>query len=77
MLTCGTINTATGVIRQVSIGIPQGNVASPTIANIVLDRLDKFLEKYQLNFESGIFVARKKNKQYISVRNKIHYTKDH
>lgn len=56
MLTCGTLNTTTGVISQVSKGRPQGNMASPILANLVLDKLDKFLVKYKLNFESGLAI---------------------
>jgi len=53
-------NTTTGVISQVSKGRPQGNVASPILANIVLDKLDKFLGKYKLNFESGVAIHKNK-----------------
>jgi group II intron reverse transcriptase/maturase len=74
MLTCGSINTKTGVITKTKIGTPQGNIASPTLANIVLDKLDKYLENYKQNYESG--EIRKGNKEYISLRNKRSYTKD-
>ena len=74
MLTCGNTDAATGTVSKSDIGTPQGNVASPTIANIVLDKLDKFMEGYKLEYEQG--ELRKKKKLYISLNNKRNWTKD-
>jgi group II intron reverse transcriptase/maturase len=74
MLTCGSLNTKTGVMTKSIIGTPQGNIASPILANIVLDKLDQYLEEYKQKFETGI--KRKSNKEYISLRNKRSYTRD-
>jgi group II intron reverse transcriptase/maturase len=35
------------------VGTPQGSVVSPTLANIYLDKLDKFVEQIQANYHKG------------------------
>ena len=74
MLTCGKLDPKSKIIIHSSTGTPQGNVASPTLANIVLDLLDKYMEKYKSSFDSG--KTRRLTKEYISLRNRRRYTKD-
>lgn len=74
MLTCGSYDAKKKVLTRSGIGTPQGNVASPVLANIVLDKLDKFLLKYKDNFSQG--KARRLSREYISLRNRRRYTKD-
>lgn len=68
MINCGSKDMEKGTVSYSDVGTPQGNVASPTLANIVLDKLDKFLEDYKSKFEIG--KKRAMNKEYISLRNK-------
>lgn len=74
MLTCGRIDFHTKNINISNIGTPQGNVASPVMANIVLDKLDKYMAKYKKDFEKG--KSRRLTKEYISLRNRRNYTLD-
>jgi len=39
--------------KKYNIRTLQDQIASPTLANIVLDKLDKFIAKYKESFESG------------------------
>lgn len=48
-------------------GIPQGGILSPLLANIILDKFDKFLERYCEKFKKGEY--RKRNPEY----NKLMY----
>lgn len=74
MINCGSKNVDSGIVNYSNVGTPQGNVASPTLANIVLDNLDKYLDNYKCKFEIG--VKRALNKEYISIRNKRARTSD-
>ncbi|TRX89120.1 hypothetical protein FHL15_009986 [Xylaria flabelliformis] len=74
MINCGSKNMETNVTSYSDKGTPQGNVASPVLANIVLNNLDKFMESYKSKFECG--KKRALNKEYISLRNKRAYTSD-
>jgi len=74
MLSCGYIDPQTKALVRSNIGTPQGNVASPTLANIVLDKFDKFIQRYKDGFEVG--KSRRLSKEYISLRNRRSYTKD-
>ena len=74
MLKSGTVDVTTGIVTHKEIGTPQGNVASPVLANVVLDDLDKFMARYKIKFDSG--KNRAKNPKYISLRNRRSYTKD-
>ena len=62
-LTCGVMEN--GVKRTVTEGTPQGGPLSPILSNIVLDELDKELEKRKLRFvryadDTSIFVGSQK-----------------
>ena len=74
MLSSGTKDLRTGTVKYSKVGTPQGNVVSPVLANIVLNRLDKFVEGYKAKFEKGR--TRKMNRKYISLRNRRNYTAD-
>jgi len=53
--------------KKYEIGTLQVQIASPTLTNIILDKLDKFIAKYKESFESG--KKRQANSEYISLRN--------
>lgn len=74
MLSSGTKDLRTGTIKYSKVGTPQGNVVSPVLTNIVLDRLDKFIERYKAKFEKG--KKRKMSRKYISLKNRRDYTSD-
>ena len=57
------------VYHKTYSGTPQGGILSPLLANIYLDKLDKFIEKYTEKFNKGI--KRKLNNDYINITNKI------
>jgi group II intron reverse transcriptase/maturase len=50
-------------------GVPQGSIASPILANVVLHALDLFMKHLKHQFETG--KRRKANKDYIHYSNKI------
>ena len=46
-------------------GTPQGGIVSPLLANIYLDKLDKYMKEYILRFDKG--KGRKRNEKTISI----------
>jgi group II intron reverse transcriptase/maturase len=68
-LNAGYIDPENGVFVKTRMGTPQGCVLSPLLANIVLNELDQYLEKYRSSFE--IWKKRKRNKMYDAITSKI------
>jgi len=52
-------------------GTPQGGIASPILANIYLDKLDKFMKEYSEKFDRG--KERKRNEQSFMLQSKRTY----
>lgn len=55
------------------IGIPQGSILSPLLSNIVLHKLDKFME--DKNDELNVGIKRKINPAYMRLENQRKYYK--
>lgn len=51
-----------GTLHKPDLGTPQGGILSPLLANIVMDRLDKFMAEEKLRFDNGS--KRRKNPVY-------------
>lgn len=57
------------VFHKTFSGTPQGGIVSPVLANIYLDKLDKFMKEYQTKFNRGS--KRKDNTEYFKLSRKI------
>lgn len=53
-------------------GTPQGSGISPILANIYLDELDKFMEKYKTGFDVGSSSKRKRSHEYHAANYKVY-----
>lgn len=65
-LSAGYLDTNTNKIIKESIGTPQGSILSPLLCNIVLDKLDKFIDEIKINYEKG--KTRKLTKEYHKIK---------
>ena len=54
-------------------GTPQGGIISPILANIYLDKFDKYMEKYAQDFHKG--KVRHRNKDIGKLNNRVYYLK--
>jgi len=55
-----------GNLHKPDLGTPQGGILSPLLANIVMDKLDKFMEQEKLRFDKGS--KRRKNPAYAKLQ---------
>nr|AYM32748.1 hypothetical protein DXG00_000013 [Termitomyces sp.] len=62
-----------GQVTKTKIGTPQGSILSPLLSNIVLDKLDKYIES--LDNELNFGVKRKPNLAYMRLESLRHYHK--
>jgi retron-type reverse transcriptase len=75
-LKAGYIDERGGVPSQTiktKIGTPQGSILSPLLSNIVLDKLDKFIES--LDSELNVGIKRKPNPAYTRLESRRKYYK--
>ena len=61
--------------RKTYSGTPQGSGVSPMLANIYLDRLDRFMDSYKRSFDTGSSKNRKVDSGYLKARERYHKLK--
>lgn len=61
------------VYNRTYSGVPQGSIVGPVLTNLVLNQLDKFMEKEIAQFNKG--TIRKRNPEYKRINERISYRK--
>lgn len=65
--------TPSGVYHKTKVGVPQGSIVSPLLANIVLGLVDNFLDDLKLKYTRGN--QRKLNKDYVNLSSRLRRSK--
>lgn len=73
MLDAGTLDPRTNQVSKTKVGTPQGNVISPILCNIVLHKLDEFMEDLKNRYVKG--KTRRESVEYRQARKRREYAR--